>query len=133
MTPRKKNSSPQQSPNNSPAPSVRYDVSLLTDYDLHLFNEGTHCRLYEKLGAHPVTAGENRGIYFAVWAPDAAGVSVIGDFNGWDRSRHSLRPRTSSGIWEGFIEGLGPGTAYKYFIVSRRDGYTEEKADPFAF
>jgi 1,4-alpha-glucan branching enzyme len=133
MTPRKKNSSPQQSPNNSPAPSVRYDVSLLTDYDLHLFNEGTHCRLYEKLGAHPVTAGENRGIYFAVWAPDAAGVSVIGDFNGWDRSRHSLRPRASSGIWEGFIEGLGPGTAYKYFIVSRRDGYTVEKADPFAF
>jgi 1,4-alpha-glucan branching enzyme len=133
MTPRKKSNTPRRPRNNSPGPSVRYDVSLLTEYDLHLFNEGTHGRLYEKLGAHSVTSGDSQGIYFAVWAPDATGVSVIGDFNGWDRSRHSLRPRASSGIWEGFIEGLGPGIIYKYFIVSRHDGYTVEKADPFAF
>jgi 1,4-alpha-glucan branching enzyme len=112
---------------------VRFDVTRLTDEDLFLFNEGTHCRLYEKLGAHPTNAGGESGTSFAVWAPNAEAVSVIGDFNGWDRRSHGLRPRGSSGIWEGFIGGVGPGALYKYFIVSRHGGYRVEKADPFAF
>jgi 1,4-alpha-glucan branching enzyme len=79
------------------------EVTLLTDDDLHLFNEGTHFGLAAKLGAHPMKAAGTAGTYFAVWAPSATGVSVVGDFNGWDDHRHPLRPRASSGIWEGFV------------------------------
>lgn len=100
--------------------------------DLHLFNEGTHERLYEKLGAHPLVIEGEQGTHFSVWAPDATSVSVIGDFNGWDNIRHALHPRESSGIWEGFIPGLGHGTLYKYHIVSRYHGHRKDKADPFA-
>jgi 1,4-alpha-glucan branching enzyme len=132
MTPRKKNSAPRTPVNASPEFSVRYDVSLLTDFDLHLFNEGTHCRLYEKLGAHPMTAGDSSGVYFAVWAPNAVAVSVIGDFNHWDKTAHPLQPRAVSGIWEGFINGVIPGDFYKYYIASQYNNYTVEKADPFA-
>ena len=107
--------------------------SLLTDFDLHLFNEGTHGRLYEKLGAHPIVQDGKRGTYFAVWAPDADGVSVIGDHNYWDRTANPLYPRGSSGIWEGFIEGIGPGSVYKYYVSSRFQGYRMEKTDPFGF
>ena len=107
--------------------------SLLTDHDLHLFNEGSHFRLYEKLGAHPLTAEGVDGTYFAVWAPDALGVWVIGDFNGWDRERDPLHPRGSSGIWEGFVAGVRAGHLYKYHIHSRYHGARTEKADPFAF
>jgi len=89
---------------------VSYDTSLLTQQDLYLFNEGTHYRLYHKLGAHPMTAGGVAGTYFAVWAPDAEQVSVIGDFNGWNKDIHSLRPRGDSGIWEGFVPGVGKGS-----------------------
>jgi 1,4-alpha-glucan branching enzyme len=81
------------------AASVLYDFSLLTDDDLFLFNEGSHLRLYEKLGSHLVTHQGLAGTYFAVWAPSAARVGVIGDFNGWDRGSHPLRTRGSSGIW----------------------------------
>jgi 1,4-alpha-glucan branching enzyme len=112
------------------APSV---VTLLTEQDLYLFNEGSHFRLYEKLGAHPLTTKRGAGTTFAVWAPDAARVSVIGDFNGWDQESHLLRPRGGSGIWEGFIPGIGQGALYKYHIVSRHDGSRAEKTDPFAF
>ena len=80
---------------------VRDDPSLLSDQDLYLFNEGTHLRLWEKLGAHPVDGGT----YFAVWAPNAERVSVIGDFNGWDPERHPLRSRDRSGVWEGVVAG----------------------------
>jgi 1,4-alpha-glucan branching enzyme len=111
---------------------VRYDVSLLTDDDIYLFNEGSHFRLYEKLGAHPRRGADVEGTCFAVWAPDAEQVSVIGDFNGWNHSSHPLRPRGQSGIWEGFIAGIGKGTSYKYHIVSRFNGYRVDKADPFA-
>jgi len=111
---------------------VRYDVSLLTDDDLFLFNEGTHFSLYEKMGAHVVGKGKDAGTYFAVWAPDADAVFVTGDFNGWDREGHPLRPKKSSGIWEGFIPGLGRGSVYKYRIHSRFHGYRVDKADPFA-
>ena len=98
---------------------VRDDFSLLTDDDLYLFNEGSHLRLYEKLGSHPVTVDGIDGTYFAVWAPNAERVSVIGDFNGWDRGSHSLRARGQSGIWEGFVPGVRAGVRYKYWIESR--------------
>ncbi len=100
--------------------------------DLHLFNEGTHDRLYDKLGAHPFSLDGETGTHFAVWAPDANSVSVIGDFNGWDNMRHPLYPRESSGIWEGFVPGLGHGTLYKYHIASRYHGHRKDKTDPFA-
>jgi 1,4-alpha-glucan branching enzyme len=115
------------------ATTVRHDTTLLSDQDLYLFNEGSHLRLHEKLGSHPLTANEVTGTHFAVWAPDAEQVCVIGDFNGWDRSSHPLRPRDRSGIWEGFIPGIGIGNVYKYHIVSRHNGYWVDKADPFAF
>src|SRR4030067_1985421 len=111
---------------------VSYDLNLLSEEDLHLFNEGTHYRLYQKLGAHVLNQEGRVGTYFAVWAPDAQKVFVIGDFNGWNRQSHPLRPKGSSGIWEGFIPGLGKGSVYKYYIVSRYQGYKVEKADPFA-
>ena len=112
--------------------SVRYDFSLLTEDDLFLFNEGSHLRLYDKLGSHVVTHDGLAGTYFAVWAPSAARVSVIGDFNGWDRGTHPMRPRASSGIWEGFVPGVGVAMKYKYWVESRHGGYKVEKADPFA-
>ncbi|MBI3091026.1 MAG: 1,4-alpha-glucan branching protein GlgB [Candidatus Tectomicrobia bacterium] len=111
---------------------MRYDVTLLSDDDLHLFNEGTHFHLYEKLGAHPLRHAGDEGTYFAVWAPNAERVAVIGDFNGWAPERHALHPCGVSGIWEGFIPGVGAGSLYKYHIVSRYNGYVAEKADPFA-
>ncbi len=111
---------------------VKYDFTLLTDDDLFLFNEGTHLRLYEKLGSHLVTHKGVAGTYFAVWAPSAAHVGVIGDFNGWDRGSHPLRARGSSGIWEGFVPGVGSGTKYKYWVESQHAGYKAEKGDPFA-
>ncbi|MBI4061230.1 MAG: 1,4-alpha-glucan branching protein GlgB [Elusimicrobia bacterium] len=108
-------------------------ASSLSDLDLHLFNEGTHVRLYDKLGAHPETRGGKAGARFAVWAPNAKAVSVMGDFNGWAKTKHPLKPRASSGIWEGFIPGAVKGDAYKYWISSRVNGHEGEKADPFGF
>jgi 1,4-alpha-glucan branching enzyme len=112
--------------------SIRHDVSLLTPEDLHLFNEGTHYRVYRVLGSHVVEAHGTQGTHFGVWAPNAASVSVMGDFNGWDRDRHPLRATGGSGIWEGFVPGLRQGGIYKYVVRSRKDGYTAEKADPYA-
>ena len=109
------------------------DPTLLTDTDLYLFNEGSHLRLYEKLGAHPMRAGGSEGTHFAVWAPDAERVFVTGDFNGWDKTGLPLRPRGSSGIWEGLVTGVGKGALYKYHVRSRFHGYRADKADPFAF
>jgi 1,4-alpha-glucan branching enzyme len=106
---------------------------FLTDYDLYLFGEGSYDRLYEKMGAHLVTVDGRTGVRFAVWAPNAQRVSVIGDFNGWTPGRHVLEPRGSSGIWEGFVPGLGQGAIYKYRIESHHRGFVAEKADPFAF
>jgi 1,4-alpha-glucan branching enzyme len=112
---------------------VSFDVSLLTQDDLYLFNEGTHSRLYNKLGAHPLTVNGTDGTYFAVWAPNAAQVSVMGEFNHWDKASHALSSRGQSGIWEGFIPGVGRGTIYKYHIISRYQGYQVDKSDPLAF
>jgi len=114
------------------SPPGSLEITLLTGDDLYLFNEGTHLQLYEKLGAHPLTVNKQKGTYFAVWAPDARQVSVTGDFNGWDRVSHPLQPRGQSGIWEGFIPGVGKGILYKYHITSRYKGYRTDKADPFA-
>jgi len=105
--------------------------SGLTEQDLYLFNEGSHLRLWEALGAHP--AGEGKGVRFAVWAPDAVRVSVIGSFNGWDEETDVLEPRGSSGIWEGFVPGAERGDLYKYRIRSREAGYVVDKADPVGF
>lgn len=114
------------------AKTVLYNMSPLTDDDLYLFNEGSHFRLYDKLGAHPVEHEGKEGTCFAVWAPDAQKVYVMGDFNGWDKESHPLHPRGKSGIWEGFIPGVGKGANYKYHIASRFHGYHVDKADPFA-
>jgi len=110
-----------------PETAVSNPRSLLSDWDFHLFNEGTHHRLWDKLGAH-VTA---EGVIFGVWAPNATRVSVIGDFNGWDVNAHPLELREASGIWEGFVPSLGKGAHYKYHIVSKYHGYRVDKADPF--
>lgn len=107
-------------------------MTLLTPEDLYLFNEGSHFRLYDKLGAHPMRSEGRDGTYFAVWAPNAEQVSVIGTFNDWAKDRCPLHRREQSGIWEGFIPGIGKGTLYKYHIVSRVNGYQIDKADPFA-
>ncbi|MEW5746736.1 MAG: 1,4-alpha-glucan branching protein GlgB [Nitrospirota bacterium] len=106
---------------------------VLTDFDLHLIGEGTHYQNYEKLGAHPREVNGIAGVHFAVWAPNARRMSVIGDFNGWDGRRHPMRPLGSSGIWELFIPGLGEGLGYKFEVLSRYHGYKEQKVDPFAF
>jgi 1,4-alpha-glucan branching enzyme len=100
--------------------------------DLYLFNEGSHLRLYEKFGSHPATSGGVPGFHFAVWAPNADYVSVVGDFNSWDRGRHPLSRVGSSGVWAGFIPGTKPGVCYKYHIAAP-GGFTAEKTDPFAF
>jgi 1,4-alpha-glucan branching enzyme len=107
--------------------------SLFTDFDIDLFKAGKHFRLYEKLGAHLLEVNGVKGVYFAVWAPSARSVSVVGDFNYWIQGDHELQVRwDSSGIWEGFIPGLEKGSIYKYKIQSNTNGTITEKADPFA-
>ncbi|MGC1244440.1 MAG: 1,4-alpha-glucan branching protein GlgB [Chryseosolibacter sp.] len=107
--------------------------SLFTDYDIHLFRSGKHFKLYEKLGAHVVTHKGVEGTYFAVWAPNAKIISVIGYFNDWTRGKHVLQARwDGSGIWEGFFGDIGHGEAYKYAIESNT-GESFDKSDPFAF
>jgi 1,4-alpha-glucan branching enzyme len=112
---------------------VRHDFSLLTDDDLHLFNEGTHYDLWKKLGAHPIKTDDVGGTYFAVWAPNAERISVIGSFNDWQAERHPLQVQGRSGIWEGLIPKVDYGASYKYHIVSREAGYVVDKADPVGF
>lgn len=108
---------------------IIYDKSLITDYDIHLFKQGNHFHLFEKLGSHLLADG----CFFAVWAPNATKVSVIGDFNNWNPKSHLLKVREDeSGIWEGFIPGINHGTLYKYHIVSRYRNYEVDKGDPFA-
>jgi 1,4-alpha-glucan branching enzyme len=111
---------------------VRYDFTLLTEDDLYLFNEGSHLQLYDKLGSHLARHQGVDGTFFAVWAPNGEAVTVVGDFNEWNKSSHPLRPRGHSGIWEGFIPGVVAGTRYKYHVASRYRGYRADKADPFA-
>ncbi|EHM10549.1 alpha-1,4-glucan:alpha-1,4-glucan 6-glycosyltransferase [Thermanaerovibrio velox DSM 12556] len=109
-------------------------ISLMSDYDVYLFREGRHFRLYRCLGCHLMEVDGQGGALFAVWAPNAEWVSVAGDFNGWDRGSHRLYPRwDGSGVFEGFVPFVKPGDRYKYVIRSRVTGETYEKADPFGF
>ncbi|MBI4684196.1 MAG: 1,4-alpha-glucan branching protein GlgB [Nitrospirae bacterium] len=105
---------------------------VLSDFDLYLIGEGSHYKKYEKLGAHIMEINGIRGIHFAVWAPDAKRVSVVGDFNSWDGRRHQMRVLGSSGVWEIFIPGINEGEIYKFEIKSRGN-HVFLKADPYAF
>ncbi|CAG5016785.1 1,4-alpha-glucan branching enzyme GlgB [Dyadobacter sp. CECT 9275] len=108
-------------------------VSRFTDFDIHLFRQGKHFKLYEKLGAHVIEHQGVIGTYFAVWAPNARFISVIGNFNGWNKETHALTARwDSSGIWEGWIPDVGVGEVYKFLVVTA-EGEHLEKSDPFAF
>lgn len=106
---------------------------VLTGFDLHLIGEGTHHRTYEKLGAHVCDQDGVRGVYFAVWAPNALRVSVIGNFNNWDNRVYPMRLHPGVGIWEIFLPGLQEGEAYKYSVRSRYNDYQADKADPYGF
>jgi len=113
-------------------------VKVSPDYflkaDIEKFQAGTHESIYEKLGSHQIFLDGVQGVYFSVWAPSAEKVSVIGDFNAWNREAHLLNFRTDgSGIWEGFIPDVTQNNTYKYYIWSKYNGYQEEKADPFSF
>ena len=108
-------------------------ISRFTEYDLYLFKQGSHTRLYEKFGAHFTSLDDVPGVYFALWAPNAREVSVIGEFNGWDPQAHRLQAGGGdAGIWEGFIPHLRPGTLYKFHVNSRFGGFRIDKADPYA-
>ncbi|MER2997513.1 1,4-alpha-glucan branching protein GlgB [Pontibacter populi] len=114
--------------------AVYHDVSRFTEFDIYLFKEGRHFSLYEKLGAHPMEHAGHKGTYFAVWAPNAEHVTVIGDFNIWNRDNHPLKVRDDgSGIWEGFIPDMTGSELYKYHIKSQYHFYHVDKSDPFAF
>jgi 1,4-alpha-glucan branching enzyme len=118
----------KNTPNNSE------HFSLLNEQDVFLFKEGTHHTLYNKLGSRRIRKGKTEGTYFALWAPNAERVSVIGDFNHWRTGTHGLNPRwDGSGIWEGFFPEIQKGHLYKYHIVSRTKDYQVEKSDPYAF
>jgi 1,4-alpha-glucan branching enzyme len=106
---------------------------LLTEFDLHLMGEGRHYDTYEKLGAHVKTIEGVAGVHFAVWAPSAKRVSIVGDFDGWDGRVHPMRSRGSSGIWEIFLPDLGEGAIYKYEIIGPHGQILPLKADPYAF
>jgi 1,4-alpha-glucan branching enzyme len=106
--------------------------STLSEFDLYLLAEGTHTRAYEKLGAHLAEANGRRGVHFAVWAPNAKLVSVIGDFNGWDPAANVMQP-TSAGVWERLIPEVGQGAVYKYHVESKYRDYEVDKADPYGF
>jgi len=103
------------------------------EMDRHLWNEGTNHRAYRTMGAHLAVVDGQAGTSFAVWAPNAERVSVIGDWNGWDKERHVLRPMGESGVWQGFVPGVRKGAVYKYHVRSRLGGHQEDKADPFGF
>jgi 1,4-alpha-glucan branching enzyme len=113
--------------------NIEHIADWFSAQDLYLFNEGTHWRLYRKLGAHVIERNGVSGVHFAVWAPNASEVYVMGEFNGWGKASHPLRANGQSGIWSGFLPGLGQGAAYKYHIVSRDNGYRVDKADPYGF
>lgn len=113
---------------------IHYDITRFTEYDIFLFKEGNHTKLYDKMGAHMMRSGEKNGTYFAVWAPNAESVSVRGDFNHYDPLAHPLKLREDdSGIWEGFIEDVEKGLTYKYHIVSKFHNIVHEKSDPYGF
>ena len=111
----------------------RSNITNLAENDLWLWNQGRHFNIDQILGAHPMATGGVRGTYFAVWAPNADRVTVIGDFNDWDKEAHPLQQREAAGLWEGFIAGVDAGARYRYHIRSKLAGYEVDKADPVAF
>jgi 1,4-alpha-glucan branching enzyme len=106
---------------------------VISDYDLYLFGEGKHTRIYDRLGAHPMRLGDAEGVHFAVWAPNAERVSVVGDFNGWDGRIHPMRLLGMSGVWEIFIPGVSVGQRYKFELRTRHRGELLLKTDPYGF
>ena len=114
--------------------AIHYDVTRFGEMDIYLFKEGTHAKLYNHFGAHPMQREGVDGYYFSVWAPNASYISVMGDFNGYDKESHPLKIRLDdSGIWEGFIENVSRGETYKFHIRSHNQGMVQEKSDPFAY
>ena len=109
------------------------DSPFLTDYDLHLLAAGAHYRSYEKLGAHLTRQEGAAGAHFAVWAPNALSVAVVGDFNGWDPDADPMRLRAEAGVWEVLVPGVESGALYKYQVTPRDGGDAVQKADPYAF
>src|SRR4051812_13685156 len=115
-----------------PESTVPGEYGWFGPQDVYLYNEGSHLRLYDKLGSHPAEVNGQAGYHFAVWAPNADYVSVVGDFNNWDRGANRLSPVGSSGVWAGFVAGGKTGTMYKYHVAAP-GGVAAEKTDPFAF
>ncbi|MBD3258344.1 1,4-alpha-glucan branching protein GlgB [candidate division GN15 bacterium] len=116
------------------ATPVIHGPTRFSDQDTYLFKQGSHYQLYDKLGSRPITHDGKKGVHFAVWAPNARSVAVMGDFNGWNRSSHQLAVRwDGSGVWEGFVPGLNTGSIYKYFVRSNHNNWAGDKGDPFAF
>jgi 1,4-alpha-glucan branching enzyme len=114
--------------------NVLSGISLFTKHDIYLFKEGSHFRLYDKFGSHPMEVDGKKGTYFSVWAPNAEKASLVGDFNGWNTDSDPLFMRwDGSGIWEGFVPEIAAGEVYKYSIVSKLENYDVEKGDPFAY
>jgi 1,4-alpha-glucan branching enzyme len=122
-------------PESKPATASKPDSDdrFISEYDLHLLGEGTHYRIYEKLGAHIIEQDGQEGTHFAVWAPSATAVSVIGDFNGWEPGKNKLERIGGSGIWACFVAGVLKGANYKFFIDSDNPHASREKCDPLAF
>ena len=108
------------------------ETNFITEFDQYLFGDGTHYNLYDKLGAHPVTIGDKSGVYFAVWAPNAESVSVVGNFNNWDQEEHPMKRLEPMGIYELFVPDLTVGELYKYAIKTKA-GNTVLKVDPYGF
>jgi 1,4-alpha-glucan branching enzyme len=113
-------------------PAIAQRTEVMTGHDAYLFREGTHTRLYEKLGAHLVGEGAEAATRFAVWAPNAQSVAVVGDFNGWDPRAHPMQG-SDSGVWQATVPGAKKGSVYKYHVVSQHSGFRVDKADPYAF
>jgi 1,4-alpha-glucan branching enzyme len=124
---------PDEYPNHASEVTASEVPELISEYDIYLFREGKHFSLHEKLGAHIIEHNGTKGTFFAVWAPNARSVSVMGNFNGWQKDANHLNRRNDdSGIWQGYVPNVGKGEAYKYCIVSQHNNYVVEKADPLA-
>src|SRR5690348_7672192 len=125
---------PQRAEEGTPAFSSQDIPSIFSDFDLYLFGQGKHYHIYEKMGAHLRTVEGVTGVNFAVWAPNAQTVSVIGDFNDWQRGVTPMHLRhIDLGVWECFVPGLEAGAVYKYAIISRFHNYMVDKTDPYGF